>query len=104
MDDGVGAGERVLRLAEVGQVGDHAQPERAAVVADVDVEDVVAVLAQVAHDPRPAFAAAPGDDHAHAGPPRRAKYGASRGDGSGPPGLSESSNARTVTVLAWPVM
>ncbi len=85
MDDRVGAGERVLGLAEVGQVGHDAQPERAPVVADVDVEDIVAVVAQVAHDPRSAFAAAPGDDDAHAGPPRRAKYGASTRSGQGCP-------------------
>ena len=40
-------------------------PGRAAVVAGVDVEDVVAVLAQVAHDPRPALAAASGDHDPH---------------------------------------
>ena len=51
MDDGVGPGERVLGLTEVGQVGDQAHPERAAVVSRVHVEDVVAVLAQVADDP-----------------------------------------------------
>ena len=65
MDDRVGPGERVLRLAEVGQVGDQALPERAPVVPDVDVQDVVAVLTQLADDPRPALAAPAGDDDPH---------------------------------------
>ena len=66
MDDRVGAGERVLGLAEIGQVGDEALLGRVAVRALVDVEDLVAVLAQVAHDPRPALAAATRDDDPHA--------------------------------------
>ena len=66
MDDGIGAGERLLRLAQIGQVGDEAQPERAPVVPGVHVQDVVAVLAQVAHDPRATLAGPAGDDDPHA--------------------------------------
>ena len=66
VDDGLGAGQRVLGLAEVGQVGDHRQPELAAVVAHVDVQHVVAVLAQLAHDVPAALAAAAGDHDPHA--------------------------------------
>ena len=65
MDDGVGAGERVLGLAEIGQVGHQGLLGRVPVGADVDVEDLVAVLAQVAHDPRSALAAAARHDDPH---------------------------------------
>ena len=66
MDDGIGAGERVVGLAEVGQVGEQAQAVRRCRRDEVDVEDVVTVLAQVAHDPTPALAAAARDDDPHA--------------------------------------
>ena len=65
MDDRVRAAEDVVGLAEVGQVGHDAQPVRAAVAGQVDVEDVVAVLAQVAHDPATGLAAPAGDDDPH---------------------------------------
>ena len=66
MDDRIRSREGVLGLAEVGQIGDQAQPEGTAVVPRVHVEDVVAMLAQVAHDPRSALAAASRDDDSHA--------------------------------------
>ena len=51
---------------EVGQVG-HGCTGRAALPSwlEVDVEDVVAVLAQVAHDPSAGLAAAARDDDPH---------------------------------------
>ena len=65
MDDRVGRGERVLGLAEIGQVGHQGLLGRVPVGADVDVDHVMAVLAQVAHDPRSALAAAARDDDPH---------------------------------------
>ena len=58
-------GERVLGLAEIGQVGHQGLLGRVAVRADVDVDHVMAMLAQVAHDPRSALAAAARDDDPH---------------------------------------
>ena len=55
----------VLDLAAVGEVGQQEEVVRRAVRHQVDVDDVVAVLAEVADDPSPALAAAPGDDDAH---------------------------------------
>ena len=65
MDDRVGAGHHVVDLAEVREVGPDAQAVGAAVVGQVDVEDVVAVVAQVAHDPSAGLAAAARDDDPH---------------------------------------
>ena len=65
MDDRVSRGERVLGLAEIGQVGHQGLLGRVPVRAHVDVEDLVAVIAQVAHDPRSALAAAARDDDPH---------------------------------------
>ena len=47
MDDRVEARQRFSRLAVVGEIGEQAQAVRGAVVAGVDVEDVVSLLAQV---------------------------------------------------------
>ena len=69
MDHCVGAGDDLEGLAEVGQVGDQAQPVGAAVADEVDVEHVVAVLAQVAHDPAAGLAAAAGHHDAHLSDP-----------------------------------
>ena len=77
MHDRLSPGERIQRLAEIGQLGDQASARRAAVVSRVDVEDIVSVLAQVAHDPRAALAAATGDDDPHCRPPR-GKYDGGR--------------------------
>ena len=51
MDDGVGAGDDFVALAEVGQVGQDALAVRAAIVDDIDVEHGVAGLAQLAGRP-----------------------------------------------------
>ena len=65
MDDGVGAADDVVRLSEIGQVGHDAQAVGAAVAGQVDVEHVVAALAQVAHHPAPGLAAPAGHDDPH---------------------------------------
>lgn len=57
MDDGLGLGERLARLAGVGEIRDQALPMRGTVVARVHIQDVVAMFAQVAHDPPARLAA-----------------------------------------------
>jgi hypothetical protein len=57
------ARDHLVGLAEVGEVGEPAEAVRAAVVNEVDVEDIVAALAQVANDPSASLAAAAGKDH-----------------------------------------
>jgi hypothetical protein len=73
VDDRLDAGEhlraaqRLERLAEVGEVGGEEQGHRIRRRDEVDVEHLVAVLEQVAHDRAPGLAAASGDDDLHAG-------------------------------------
>ena len=64
----VEAREGLGGLPVVGEVGEQALAVRRAVVLRVDVEDVVAVLAQVAHDPPARLAAAARDDDPHVPP------------------------------------
>jgi hypothetical protein len=52
-------------LAELRQVGQHAQTVGTAVVDEIDIQDVVAAFAQVGDDPAPGLAAAAGDDDPH---------------------------------------
>src|SRR5262249_54604761 len=62
----LGAAERLERLAEVGEVGGQ---ERGGILArrdEVDVEDLVPVLEQVAHHGAPGLAAPSGDGDLHA--------------------------------------
>ncbi len=66
MDDRIGPGQGIQRLPEVGQVRDQAESEGAAVMPRIHIQDVMAVLAEVAHDPRPALTAATCDDDPHA--------------------------------------
>ena len=94
MDDGIGARQGVLGLAEIGQVGDHAQAGGAAVVADVDVEHVVAVFAELANDPLAALPAASGDDDPHGSTSLEAKYG-------GPDRVGSAQPAACVEMAAW---
>ena len=51
MDDGIGAGDDLVALAQVGQVGKDRLAVVRAIVDGVDVEDVVAGRAQVAGQP-----------------------------------------------------
>ena len=69
MDDGVGARDRLCRLAVVREVGDETLPVRAPVVAAVDVQDVVAVRAEVRDDPAAGLAGTTRDHHPHVEPP-----------------------------------
>src|SRR5690349_19476662 len=55
----------VVDLAEIGEVRQQEEVVRRAVGHEVDVDDVVAVLSQVAHDPAAALAGASGHDDAH---------------------------------------
>jgi hypothetical protein len=65
MDDRVGAAQDVVDLAEVGQIGQDELVVRGSVRDQIDVDDVVPVLAQVADDPSTALAGASGDDDPH---------------------------------------
>jgi hypothetical protein len=65
VDDRVRAGQDVVGLAEVRQVRDHALAVRAAVVPEIHVQYVMAVLAKVADHPPTALATAPGDHDPH---------------------------------------
>ena len=65
MDDRVRSGDHVVGLAEVREVGPDALAVGAAVVGQVDVEHVVAVVAQVADDPPAGLAAPARDDDPH---------------------------------------
>ncbi len=68
MDDSVGAADDVVGLPEVGQVGDDAQAVSTAVASQVDVEHVVAAVAEVTHHPPAGLAAPAGDDDPHQRP------------------------------------
>ena len=63
----------------------------------------MAVLAQVAHDPRAALAAATGDDDAHCRPPRGKYDGGRVGPVGGQGATNGDVNRSTVVVLipAW---
>ncbi len=65
MDDRIRTAQDIVGLTEVGQVGHDARPVRAAVTGQVDIEDVVAVLAEVAHDPAAGLATPAGHDDPH---------------------------------------
>ena len=69
MDDRVRAGDDLVALAEIGQVGQDALAVGGAVMGDVDVEHLVAGVAQVAHHPSTRLAAAAGHDDPHRTPP-----------------------------------
>jgi hypothetical protein len=63
MDDRIGAPERVDGLAVVGQVGDQLLVLRQVGVAgQIDADDVVTVLEQVANDRAAGLAGAAGDE------------------------------------------
>ena len=66
VDDGVEAREGLGGLPVVGEVGEQALAVRRAIVLRVHVEHVMALLAQVAHDPSASLAASTRDDDPHA--------------------------------------
>ena len=72
MNDRVGAGDHLVTLAEIGQIGQDAQAVRRAVMSHVDVEHLMTPVAEVAHDPTPCFAAATGYDDSHRNLPENA--------------------------------
>ena len=57
--------QRIERLAEVREIREERRPGLRAVAHDVDVPDLVAVLAELTHDPAAGLAAAAGHDHPH---------------------------------------
>lgn len=65
MDYDVGAGEDLVGLPEIAQVREAAKAMGATVGDKVNVQDVVAVLAQVTNDPSTRLAAAARDDDPH---------------------------------------
>ena len=69
VDDRVGAGDDLVALAEVGQVGEDALAVRAAVVDDVDVQDVVAGARRRRTTHRPALPLPPVTTMPHPPPP-----------------------------------
>ena len=60
MNDGIRAGEALGRLAELGQIGEQRRGD------EVDRDDVMPVLTEIADDSPAGFPARTGDDDLHA--------------------------------------
>jgi hypothetical protein len=68
--DGIGPGDDLMALAQVGEIHRQRRAVWSAVPDEVDVEDLVTMLAQVADHPASCLAAPSGHDDVHAVPPR----------------------------------
>ena len=78
MDDGIGAGDDLVALAQVGQVGKDRLAVVRAIVDSVDVEDVVAGRAEVPDDPTTGLAAPPVTTIRNQSTPQRMNAAAAR--------------------------